>query len=138
MSERNVKTPPARRTPTGKCGFCEKKKSRFRVSLFTMVRSVQVAWRLALEQDRISREKTEAFERSVERHKESAERMGPPSKFIMKVKCLTMQDWKRHLAGLKKIKDDAKNCQFEECDEYYRRLRKHSVDVRQCPKGGNF
>ena len=72
-----------------------------------MVRSVQVAWRLALEQERISREATEAFERSVERHKESAQRKGP-SKFIMKAKCLTMQDWKRHLAGFNKIKRKAK------------------------------
>ena len=49
----------------------------------------------------------------------------------MKVKCLTMQEWKHHLAGFKKIKDDANNCQFEEYDEYYRRLRKHSEETKQ-------
>ena len=51
--------------------------------------------------------------------------------FFSGVKCLTMQDWKHHLAGFKKIKDDANNCQFEEYDEYYRRLRKHSEETKQ-------
>ena len=100
------------------------------MSLFTMVRSVQHAWRLALEQERISREATEAFERSVQRHKEAAERMGV-SKGIMKAKCLTMQDWKHHLAGFDYIKSQAKDCNISEYGHYYQNLRKHSEETKQ-------
>ena len=86
---------------------------------------------LALQEDRMMHEATVAFERSVERLKQSAERMGPSSKCIMKAKCLTMQDWYGHLAGFNFIKNKAKDCDFTEYGHYYRVLRKHSEETKR-------